>query len=76
MHRHAGHHHRLAGALAAGGQRDVEQAVGLAGVVEEQLVEITHAVEHQGVGEAGLDGEVLGHHGCVAGKLGVLRDGW
>ena len=27
MHRHAGHHHRLAGALAARGQRDVEQPV-------------------------------------------------
>jgi hypothetical protein len=36
----AGHGDRLAGRLAARGQRDVEQARGLLGIVEEQLVEI------------------------------------
>jgi hypothetical protein len=64
---HAGHHHRLAGRLAALRERDVEQARGLLGVTEEQLVEIAHAVENQRVRIPGLDGEVLLHHGCVPG---------
>jgi hypothetical protein len=41
-----------AGRLAARGQRDVEQARGLLGVLEEQLVEIAHAVEQQQVSGA------------------------
>jgi hypothetical protein len=59
---HASHHHRLAGALAARGQRDVEQAVGLARVVVEQLVEVAHAVEHERAWVLGLDAQVLRHH--------------
>jgi len=68
MHRHARHHHRLAGALAAGGERDVEQAIGAARVVEEQLVEIAHAIEHERVGMLGLDTQVLRHHRRVVGE--------
>ena len=75
MHRHPGHHHGGARALTARGQRDVEQAVGLARVVEEQLVEIPHAVEDQRVGVLLLDAQVLLHHGRVRRQLGVARRG-
>ena len=76
MHRHTGHHHRLAGALPARRQRDVEQSMGLAGVVEKELVEVAHAVQHERVGEVGLDAQILGHHRRVPGEVGVLCDGW
>jgi hypothetical protein len=58
-HRHAGHHHRLAAAGAAHRQRDVEQGVGAPCVVVEQLVEVTHAEEHQQVRVVGLDAQIL-----------------
>jgi len=44
---HAGHRDRLARRFAPCGQRDVQQAGGFLRVVEEQLVEIAHAVEQQ-----------------------------
>jgi hypothetical protein len=66
--RHPGHLDRLAGGRAAGGQRDVHQPRGLLGVLEEQLVEVAHAVEEEGVGVVLLDAQVLLHH------RGVLRD--
>ena len=75
MHRHAGHHHRLAGTVAARGECDVEQAIGLACIVEEQLVEVAHPVEHQRVGELGLDAQVLLHHRCVGGEGAVVEQG-
>jgi len=71
VHRHAGHHHRLAGRLAARGERDVEQAVRLAGVVEEQLVEVAHPVEHQRVRMVRLDAQVLLHHRRVGRQRGL-----
>ena len=43
-------------------ERDVEQARRLLGVVEEQLVEIAHAVEQEHVGMLRLDAQVLLHH--------------
>ena len=46
---------RLASRLTAHGQRDVDQAVDLAGIVVEQLVKVAHAVEHQGVRVLRLD---------------------
>jgi hypothetical protein len=49
MEGHARHADRPAARLAARGERDVEQARGLLGVVEEELVEVAHAVEEQGV---------------------------
>ena len=66
MHRHARHHHRLAGRVAARGERDVEQAMRAARVVEKQLVEIAHPVEQQGVRMLGLDAQVLLHHRRVS----------
>ncbi len=65
---HTGHGDRFAAGLATRGQRDVEQARGLARVLEEQLVEIAHTVEQQGVGMLRLDAQVLLHHGRVCGK--------
>ncbi len=69
VHRHAGHHHRLAGRGAARGQRDVEQAVGLSRVVVEDLVEVTHAKEQQAVRVLGLQAQVLRHDGRVGGDV-------
>src|SRR5205823_4936155 len=60
--RHARHRDRLAGRLAARGERDVEERSGPAGVVVEQLVEIAHAVEEQHVRVLTLDAQVLLHH--------------
>ena len=42
---HAGHRNRRARRLSARGQRDVEQRRGALRVVEEELVEVAHAVE-------------------------------
>ena len=64
LHRHARHRNRLAARLAARGERDVEQPRRPARVVEEQLVEIAHAVEQQHVGVLRLDAQVLLHNGC------------
>ena len=68
MKGHTGHHHRLAGGLAALGERDVEQARGLLGVGKKQLVKIAHAVQQQGVGVPGFQRQVLLHHRRVGGQ--------
>ena len=60
--RHAAHRDVLARVLAALGERDVEGRGGLHRVVEEQLVEVAHAVEQQAVGMGRLDRQVLRHH--------------
>ncbi len=65
LDRHARHRDRLAAGGSACGQRDVEQSRGLAGVVEEQLVEIPHPIEQQHVRVLRLDAQVLGHDGGV-----------
>ena len=70
VHRHAGHDHRLSGRLPTRGQGDVEQPVRLARVVEEQLVEIAHAIEDERVRELRLDAQVLLHHRRVRGQVG------
>jgi hypothetical protein len=76
MHWHAGHHHRLAAALAACGQGDVQQGIALAGIVIEDLVEVSHAEEHQHIGVLGLDAEVLRHHRGVGAEVqGILAAG-
>ena len=62
MDRHAAHRDIVAGVLAALGQRDVERLGGGGGIVEEQLVEIAHAIEQQRVGVPCLDLEILCHH--------------
>ncbi len=60
--RHAAHRDVLAQMLAALGERDAERARGDGRVVEEQLVEIPHAVEQEAIGIGGFDLEILGHH--------------
>ena len=62
VHRHAAHRDVVALMLAALGQRDVERRRGLRRILEEQLVEIAHAVEQQIVGMGRLDREILRHH--------------
>ena len=70
---HATHGNVLAVMLAAPGQRDAEGARGRFGIVEEQLVEVSHAVEQQKAGIGGLDLEILRHHGGGAQGFTVER---
>ena len=63
MDRHAAHGNVLAEMLAALGERDAERARGDGRIVEEQLVEVAHAVEQEAVGVGRLDLQVLRHHG-------------
>ena len=69
LRRHAGHHHRLAGAGTARGEGDVQQAIRTPRVVVEQLVEVAHPVQHQRVGMLRLDAQVLLHHWSVCGEI-------
>ena len=62
MHGHAAHRDILAQVFAALGQGDIQRLGRGDRVVEEQLVEIAHPVEQQGIGIALLDLEELGHH--------------
>ena len=59
---HTGHRDRLAGRLAAPGQRDVDQACRTLGVGKEQLVEVTHAIEQQYVGMRRFQAQILLDH--------------
>ena len=61
MDRHAAHGDVLAQVLAALGQHDAERRRGRDRVVEEQLVEIAHAVPEQAVGVGRLDLQELRH---------------
>ncbi len=63
MDRHAAHRDVLAEMLAALGERDAERARGDFGVLEEQFVEIAHAVEQETIGVGRLDLQILGDHG-------------
>ncbi len=60
--RHAAHRNVLALVLAALRQRDAERAAGDLRVLEEQLVEVAHAVEQQRIGIRPLDLDELLHH--------------
>src|SRR3970282_1760292 len=60
--------HRDVRLLVAGGERDVEQAGGPDGVLEEHLVEIAHAEEEDAVPVPGLDLHVLPHRGSKLGR--------
>jgi len=73
VRRHAAHRDVLAQMLAALGQRDVQRSRRGDGVIEEQLVEVAHAVEQQAVRVLALDRQVLGHHrrDGSSGGLGV-----
>ena len=70
MDRHPGHGDVTALMLAAPRQGDAQYPGGRLGILEEQLVEVTHAEKQQGVGLARLGGQVLGHH-----RAGVDGDG-
>ena len=70
---HPGHRDGAAGRLAALGQGDVEQLGGLAGVVVEELVEVTHAIEQQDLRVLGLESQILLHHGGVGAQVGAWR---
>jgi hypothetical protein len=59
--------------LAALGEHDAECARGDLGVLEEQLVEIAHAVEQQQPWIGRLDLEILLHHRRDAGDVGGHR---
>ena len=67
--RHAAHGDVLAQMLATLGERDAESARGDFRVLEEQLVEIAHAVEQETVGIGRLDLQILGDHGRGADHL-------
>ena len=58
---HAAHRNVLAAMLAAPGERDVENGRGLQRILEEQLVEIAHAVEQQTIRMRPLGREILRH---------------
>jgi hypothetical protein len=62
MDRHPAHRDRRAAMLAPAGEGDIENLRGLAGIVEEQLEEIAHAVEQQAIGRLVLERQVLRHH--------------
>jgi len=62
----AGHRNRPAGRLAAGGQRQIEQARGPLGIFIKQLVKISHAEEQQLVGMLSLVTKPLLHDRSVA----------
>ena len=61
MHWHAAHRNVLALMLAALGQLDVERRRGFLQILEEQLVEIAHAIEQQAIGMRALEIEILRH---------------
>ena len=68
-HRHAAHRNVLALMLAPLGERDAERARSDLGVLEEQLVEIAHAVEQEAIGVRRLDLEILCDHRRGAGSV-------
>src|SRR5579883_1657038 len=65
LDRHAAHRNVLALVLAAFRQQDIERLRGGLGVLEKELVEISHPVEKEAIGMGGLDRAVLRDHwGC------------
>ena len=62
MKGHARHWDGLTSRLATLRERDIEQLRRLFGIAIEQLVEIPHAVEQQGVGVLNFCSVVLLHH--------------
>src|SRR5690349_2105159 len=62
MDRNAAHRDRLARILSAFGERNVEAGRCRLRILEEQLEEVAHPVEEQGVARLVLETPVLGHH--------------
>ncbi len=75
MRRHAGQRDIIIAKLAALGQGQRQGAGSGDGVVEEQLVEVAHAEEQQGIGMLGLGLQVLRHDGRSAVPLVVRGAG-
>ena len=73
--RHARHPDRIAARCAALREREIEQARGFLGVVEEKLVEIAHAVENERAGMLRLDAQILLHHRRVLRQVRERRGG-
>jgi len=69
MVRHTSHRDVFAEVLAAFCQCDAERFAGLDGILEEQLVKVSHSVKQKAVRVRGLDLCVLGHHWRHAGGL-------
>ena len=62
-HRHAAHRNVLAQVLAALGEMDAQAPGRFDRIVEEQLVEVAHAIEQQTIRVGGPDLDILLHHG-------------
>ncbi|MCY1236360.1 hypothetical protein D9M72_490110 [compost metagenome] len=73
MHRHAAHRNFLSHVLAALRQRDAERARRFDRVLEEQLVEVAHAVEQQRIRVVRLDLDELFHHRRCRGTAFLAR---
>ena len=69
MHRHPTHRDRLSPMGASRRQRDAQRGRRPLRVFKEQLVEVAHAKEHQGIGLPRLGLEILRHHGGGAGRI-------
>ncbi len=67
VHGNAAHRNRIGFPAVPGGEGDVEEGSRALRILEEELVEVSHAVEDDGVGMTGLDPQVLAHHRGVAG---------
>ncbi len=79
-HRNARHRNRLlVEGLAALGERDPDQSIGLHGVVEERFVEVAHSVENERIGILALDFDKLTqrrrHEAFVWEARGEFADG-
>ena len=59
---HTAHRYIVALVGAALGQRDIQRSRRLDRIVEEQFVEVAHAIEQQAIGLLLFDREVLRHH--------------
>src|SRR6185312_5005849 len=59
---YAAHRHLALRPLVAGRELHLQDGGGGAGVLEEHLVEVAHAVHQKGTGMLGLDLQVLAHH--------------
>ena len=64
---HTCHRDRVASRFSARRERDIEELGGAFRVVVEDLVEVTHTIQHDHIRVLGLNGEVLPHHGSVYG---------
>ncbi len=76
--RYAGHGDGQACRFAALGEGEIEQGRPAPGILEEELVEVPHAIEQEMIRVLGLDAQVLLHHRRMAieGRCGRLGARW